>query len=206
MEDVLSVYARIYDPMRPVVCMDEKPYQLLAHARDPIPATPGRDLREDSEYVRHGTCSIFVWVEPLAGWRHVEALQRRTRLDWAGQVKAMLTVDYPDAEVVVLVMDNLNTHNIASLYEAFEPAEAFALAQRLEIHHTPKHGSWLNIAEIELSALTRQCLDRRISDLDVLNTELAAWQAATNADQRQVDWQFTTDDARIKLRHLYPGY
>ncbi len=206
MEDVLSVYARGYDPARPVVCMDEKPYQLLAHARDPILATPGRDLREDSEYVRHGTCSIFVWVEPLAGWRRVEALQRRTRLDWAGQVKQMLTVDYPDAEVVVLVMDNLNTHNIASLYEAFEPAEAFALAQRLEIHHTPKHGSWLNIAEIELSALTRQCLDRRISDLDVLNTELAAWQAATNADQRQVDWQFTTDDARIKLRHLYPGY
>ncbi len=206
MEDVLSVYARIYDPTRPVVCMDEKPYQLLAHARDPIDAAPGRDLREDSEYVRHGTCSIFVWVEPLAGWRRVDALQRRTRLDWAGQVKQMLTVDYPDAETVVLVMDNLNTHNIASLYEAFEPAEAFALAQRLEIHHTPKHGSWLNIAEIELSALTRQCLDRRISDLDVLNTELAAWQAATNADQRQVDWQFTTEDARIKLRHLYPGY
>ncbi len=204
MEDILSVYARIYDPMRPVVCMDEKPYQLLAHAREPVPAVPGRDLREDSEYVRHGTCSIFVWVEPLAGWRRVEALSRRTRLDWAGQVKAMLTVDYPDAEVVVLVMDNLNTHGVASLYEAFEPAEAFALAQRLEIHHTPKHGSWLNIAEIELSALTRQCLDRRISDLDVLNTELAAWQAATNADQRQVDWQFTTEDARIKLRHLYP--
>ena len=206
MEDVLSVYARIYDPRRPVVCMDEKPYQLLAHARDPIPAVPGRDLREDSEYVRHGTCSIFVWVEPLAGWRRVEALQRRTRLDWAGQVKAMLTVDYPEAEKVVLVMDNLNTHGVASLYEAFEPAEAFALAQRLEIHHTPKHGSWLNIAEIELSALTRQCLDRRISDLDVLNTELAAWQAATNADQRQVDWQFTTADARIKLRHLYPEH
>ena len=206
MEDVPSVYARIYDPTRPVVCMDEKPYQLLAHARDSIGAAPGRDLREDSEYVRHGTCSIFVWVEPLAGWRRVEALQRRTRLDWAGQVKQMLTVDYPDAESVVLVMDNLNTHNIASLYEAFEPAEAFALAQRLEIHHTPKHGSWLNIAEIELSALTSQCLDRRISDLSVLNTELAAWQAATNADQRQVDWQFTTEDARIKLRHLYPGH
>ena len=204
MEDVLAVYARPYDPMRPVVCMDEKPYQLLAHARDPIPAEPGRDLREDSEYVRHGTCSIFVWVEPLAGWRRAEALQRRTRLDWAGQVKQMLTVDYPDAETVVLVMDNLNTHNIGSLHEAFEPAEAFALAQRLEIHHTPKHGSWLNIAEIELSVLTRQCLDRRISDLDILNTELAAWQNATNKDQRQVDWQFTTDDARIKLRHLYP--
>ncbi len=205
MEDVLSVYARIYDPMRPVVCMDEKPYQLLEHARDPIPATAGRDLREDSEYVRHGTCSIFVWVEPLAGWRRVHALARRTRLDWAAQVKELLTVDYPDAEAVVLVMDNLNTHNIASLYEAFEPQEAFALAQRLEIHHTPKHGSWLNIAEIELSALTRQCLDRRISDLTVLNTELAAWQHATNADQRQVDWQFTTEDARTRLRHLYPN-
>jgi hypothetical protein len=206
MEDILSVYARIYDPMHPVVCMDEKPYQLLDHARDPIEARPGQDAREDSEYVRCGTCSIFVWVEPLAGWRRVDALQRRTRIDWAGQVKQLLTVDYPDAETVVLVMDNLNTHNIASLYEAFAPAEAFALAQRLEIHHTPKHGSWLNIAEIELSALTRQCLDRRISDLDVLNVELAAWQAATNTDQRQVDWQFTTDDARTRLRHLYPGY
>ncbi len=205
MEDILSVYARIYDPMRPVVCMDEKPYQLLDHAREPIPAGPGHDLREDSEYVRHGTCSIFVWVEPLAGWRRVEALERRTRLDWAAQVKQMLTVDYHDVEAVVLVMDNLNTHGIASLYEAFDPAEAFALAQRLEIHHTPKHGSWLNIAEIELSALTRQCLDRRISDLEVLNTELAAWQDATNAEQRQVDWQFTTDDARVKLRHLYPN-
>jgi len=204
MEDILSVYARVHDPARPVVCMDEKPYQLLDHARDPIPAAPGRDLRVDSEYVRCGTCSIFVWVQPLAGWRRVVALPQRTRLDWAGQVKELLTVDYPDAATVVLVMDNLNTHDIGSLYEAFEPAEAFALARRLEIHHTPKHGSWLNIAEIELSALTRQCLDRRISDLDVLNTELAAWQAATNADQRQVNWHFTTDDARIKLRHLYP--
>ncbi len=161
MEDILSVYARIYDPMRPVVCMDEKPYQLLEHARDPIPATPGHDACEDSEYLRCGTCSIFVWVEPLRGWRRVQALSRRTRLDWAAQVKHLLSVDYPDAAAVVLVMDNLNTHGIASLYEAFEPEEAFALAQRLEIHHTPKHGSWLNIAEIELSALTRQCLDRR---------------------------------------------
>ena len=207
MEDVLLVYARGYDPRRPVVCMDDKPYQLLAHARDPIPATPGpegHDQLEDSEYVRHGTCSIFVWVEPLAGWRRVHALPRRTRIDWAGQVKELLTVHYPDADVVVLVMDNLNTHGIASLYEAFKPAEAYALAQRLEIHHTPKHGSWLNIAEIELSALTRPCLDRRLEDLDVLNTELHAWQHATNTAQRQVDWQFTTDDARIKLRHLYP--
>jgi hypothetical protein len=205
MEDVLAVYARPHDPHRPVVCMDEKPYQLLAHARDPIPATLGHDLKVDHEYVRHGTCSVFVWVEPLRGWRHVDAQPRRTKIDWAHQVERLLTVDYPDAETVVLVMDNLNTHTTGSLYEAFEPAKAFALAQRLEIHHTPKHGSWLNIAEIELSALTRQCLDRRIDDLDTLNTELTAWQNATNTDQRQVQWQFTTDDARVKLRHLYPN-
>ena len=205
MEDVLAVYARPYDPARPVVCMDEKPFQLLGHVRDPLPAQPGRDACEDSEYVRCGTCSIFVWTEPLRGWRRVHALAQRTKIDWAGQVKQLLTVDYPDAETVVLVMDNLNTHTIGSLYEAFDPATAFALAQRLEIHHTPRHGSWLNIAEIELSALTRQCLDRRITDLDTLNTELAAWQHATNTDQRQVQWQFTTADARIKLRHLYPN-
>jgi len=204
LEDILAVYARPYNPCRPVVCMDEKPYQLLGHARDPIPAGPGHDLKVDSEYVRHGTCSIFVWVEPLRGWRHVDAQPQRTKIDWAHQVDRLLTVDYPDAEQVVLVMDNLNTHGIGSLYEAFEPGKAFDLTQRLEIHHTPKHGSWLNIAEIELSALTGQCLDRRIDDLHTLNAELTAWQQATNADQRQVDWQFTTDDARIKLRHLYP--
>jgi hypothetical protein len=204
MEDVLAVYARPFDPEIPVVCMDEKPYQLLDHARDPIPAAPGHDLKEDSEYIRHGTCSIFVWVEPLAGWRRVNARTQRTRIDWAHEVDHLLTCDYPNAGTVVLVMDNLNTHNIGSLYEAFDPAKAFALAQRLEIHHTPKHGSWLNIAEIELSALTRQCLDRRISDLDVLNTELTAWQHATNNHQRQVNWHFTTSDARTKLRHLYP--
>src|SRR5680860_674273 len=202
MEDVLDVYARPHDPAVPVVCMDEKPYQLLGHARAPIPATPGSDRKEDSEYVRGGTCSIFVWVEPLAGRRRVDARDRRTRIDWAHEVD---TIDYPDADRILLVMDNLNTHTMGSLYEAFEPAKAHMLARRLEIHHTPKHGSWLNIAEIELSALTRQCLDRRISDVDVLNHELAAWQAATNADQRQVDWQFTTDDARVKLRHLYPN-
>ena len=204
MEDVLAVYARRYDPCRPVVCMDEKPYQLLDHTRDPIPATAGCDRIEDHEYRRCGTCSIFVWVEPLRGWRHVDAQPRRTKIDWAHQVERLLTVDYPDADTVVLIMDNLNTHTIGSLYEAFEPAQAFALAQRLEIHHTPKHGSWLNIAEIELSVLARQCLDRRISNLAALNAELAAWQHATNAGQRQVDWHFTTDDARVKLRHLYP--
>ncbi len=204
MEDVLEVYHRPYDLQVPVVCMDEKPYQLLGHARDPIPARPGQDLKEDSEYVRHGTCSIFVWAEPLAGRRRVDARPRRTRIDWAAEIDELLTIDYPDAARVVLVMDNLNTHTLGSLYEAFEPAKARALAERLELHFTPNHGSWLNIAEIELSRLTRQCLNRRIDDLDVLNSELAAWQAATNADQRQVDWQFSTSDARIKLRHLYP--
>ena len=204
MEDVLAVYARPHDPRRPVVCMDEKPYQLLGQVRDPIPAEPGHDRKEDSEYVRNGTCSIFVWAEPLRGRRRVDAPPHQTRIDRARQVRHLLTHDYPDAETVVLVMDNLNTHGIGSLYEAFAPAQAFALAQRLEIHHTPKHGSWLNIAEIELSVLTRQCLDRRISDLDTLNAELAAWQHQTNADQRQVDWHFTTADARTKLRHLYP--
>jgi len=206
MEDVLDVYARPHDPTVPVVCMDEKPYQLLAHARDPIPAVPGRDRKEDSEYVRHGTCSIFVWVEPLAGRRRVVARRQRTRLDWAAEVDHLLTVDCPDAENVTLVMDNLNTHTIGSLYQAFEPAKARALAQRLEIHHTPKHGSWLNIAEIELSALTRQCLDRRIENLGILNTELTAWHSAVNNDQRQVNWHFTTTDARTRLRHLYPVY
>jgi hypothetical protein len=203
MEDVLEVYHRPHDPAAPVVCMDEKPYQLLGHVRDP-PAGPGHDLKQDSEYVRHGTCSIFVWVEPLAGRRRVNARQRRTRIDWAHEIDQLLSVDYPHAERIVLVMDNLNTHTLGSLYEAFEPAKARALAERLELHYTPKHGSWLNIAEIELSRLTRQCLGRRIDDLDLLNTELAAWQAATNDDQRQVDWQFTATDARIKLRHLYP--
>lgn len=208
MEDILDVYEQPCDPARSVVCMDEKPHQLLAQAREPIPAVPGQDKKEDSEYVRHGTCSIFVWIEPLAGHRRVVARQRRTRIDWAHETDRLLTVDCPDAGKVVLVMGHLNTHTLGSLYEAFEPAKAHVLAARLEIHNTPKHGSWLNIAEIELSALTRQCLDRRIADLDLdlLNRELAAWQHAANAGQRQVNWHFTTSDARTKLRHLYPEY
>lgn len=204
MEDVLGVYERPYDPAFPVVVMDEKPLQLLADARPGTPAKPGQVAREDSEYVRCGTCSIFVWAEPLRGWRRAYAEPTRTRIDWAHGVDRLLTVDYPEAEKVVLVMDNLNTHSIASLYQAFPAKKAYALAARLEIHHTPKHGSWLNIAEIELSCLTKQCLGRRIADLDLLNTELAAWTREINADERQVDWRFTTKDARIKLRHLYP--
>jgi hypothetical protein len=204
MEDVLAVYERPRDPAAPVVCMDEKPYQLLDEVREGIPVAPGRPAKQDSEYARRGTCSIFVWVEPLAGRRHIDAQPTRTRVDWAHQVKRLLTEDYPDAPRVVLVMDNLNTHTLGSLYEAFEPAEAFGLAQRLEIHHTPRHGSWLNIAEIELSCVSKQCLRRRIADIGRLNRELAAWQTAVNSDQRKVDWQFATRDARIKLRHLYP--
>jgi hypothetical protein len=204
MEDVLAVYALPRDPRRPVVVMDEKPYQLLGEVREPIPMAQGRPRREDSEYVRNGTCSIFIWAEPVAGWRRADATEHRTRVDWAHHVDTLLSVDYPDAEKVLLVMDNLNTHGIAPLYEAFPPEKAFALAQKLEIHHTPKHGSWLNIAEIELSCLTKQCLKHRVADIDTLNTKLQAWAAATNADERQVVWQFTTKDARIKLRHLYP--
>ncbi|GAC1609330.1 MAG: hypothetical protein NVS3B26_10040 [Mycobacteriales bacterium] len=180
--------------------MDEKPLQLLADARPGTPAKPGQIAREDSEHVRHGTCSIFVWAEPLRGCRRAYAEPTRTRLDWAHGVEQLLTVDYSDAAKVVLVMDNLNTHTVASLYQAFPPEKAYALASRLEIHHTPKHGSWLNIAEIELSCLTKQCLGRRIADVDVLNTELTAWTTATNADERQVNSQFTTADARVKLR------
>lgn len=205
MEDVLEVYSRPYDPERPLVCMDEKPLQLLADARKKIKLKSGKTERIDNEYIRKGTCSIFLFTEPLNGWRYAEAREHRTRIDWAEKIKWLLTEQYPAAKKLVLVMDNLNTHNIASLYQAFPPEDAFALAQRLEIHYTPKHGSWLNIAEIELSALSKQCLGkRRISNLQVLNNELSAWHVDRNKKQKGVDWQFTTTDARIKLRRLYP--
>jgi len=205
MEDVLEVYSRPYNPARPVICMDEKPYQLLGEVREAIPVKPGSVMKVDNEYKREGTCSIFIFTEPLAGWRYAKALERRTKKDWAYQVKWVLDNQYPATEKVVLVMDNLNTHVISSLYEAFPPEEAFRLAQRLEIHYTPKHGSWLDIAEVELSALAAQCLgDRRISSIETLNKELSAWEVKRNADQRGVDWHFTTDDARMKLKRLYP--
>ena len=205
MEDVLEVYARPFNPNIPVVYMDEKPYQKLDQVRDPLPMRPGSVEKVDSEYKREGTCSIFIFTEPLGGWRYAEALSHRTKIDWAKQVKRMLDEDYPDAEKVVLVMDNLNTHDKSSLYETFLPEEAFRLAQRLEIHHTPKHGSWLNIAECELSALATQCLgDRRIPDIESLNVELKAWHTQRNQTQKGVDWQFTADDARTKLKRLYP--
>ena len=205
MEDVLAVYARPYNAQIPVVCMDEKPYQLLDHKREIMPMQPGYTAKVDNEYKRNGTCSIFIFTEPLAGWRSTEAYPRRTKIDWAHRVKWLLDEEYPDAEKVVLLMDNLNTHSISSLYEAFHPEEAFRLAQRLEIHYTPKHGSWLNIAEIELSALAIQCLGgRRIPTIEILNGELSAWYNQRNLGQKGVDWQFTTETARDKLKRLYP--
>jgi hypothetical protein len=206
MEDVLEVYHRPYDPSFPVVCMDEKPYQLLGESRPSIPMKPGAPKCEDSEYVRNGTCSIFIFTEPLAGMRYAEVSERRTRIDWARNVETLLDDYYPDAKKVVLVMDNLNTHGIPSLYAAFPPAMAFRLAQRLEIHYTPKHGSWLNIAEIELSAMSKQCLSRRIDNMGTLAEQINAWKSDRNISCKSVKWQFSTADARIKLSHLYPVF
>jgi hypothetical protein len=205
MEDVLAVYTRPYDPRRPQVCLDETSRQLVAEVSPPRPAGPGRPARQDYEYERCGVCNLFLVCEPLRGWRDVMVSARRTRIDWAHCVKDLLEVHYPDAERVVLVQDNLNTHTPASLYEAFEPGAAKRLADRLELHYTPKHGSWLNMAEIELAVLAGQCLDRRLADRATLEREVAAWQAARNASARGVDWRFTTEDARIKLKHLYPA-
>ena len=204
MEDVLEVYARPYDRNFPVVCMDESSVQLIGEVHEPIPAAPGHPVLMDDEYVRNGVASIFLEVEPLGGKRKVKITERRTRIDWAHFIKEMLEERYADAEKVVLVMDNLNTHNIASLYTAFPPEEARHLADRLEIHYTPKHGSWLDIAEIELSVLKRQCLAGRIACIEKMRAEVAEWNTDRNNRQTKVDWQFRTNDARIKLKRLYP--
>ena len=204
MEDVLEVYNLPYNSDYPVVCMDESCKQMIGEVRNPIPCAPGKPVRVDDEYIRKGVAEIFMEVEPLAGKRHVEITERRTRKDWALQIKQMLDDRYPDAIKVRLVMDNLNTHNIASLYETFEPKEARRLAERLEIHYTPKHGSWLNMAEIELSVLKGQCLDLRIADMATMQAKVAAWGKKRNNNTRKIDWQFTTSDARIKLKRLYP--
>jgi len=193
-----------YDPIYPVVCMDESCKQLIGEVRKPMPCVPGNPARMDDEYVRNGVVEIFMEVEPLAGRRHVAITERRTRKDWAMQIKQMLDERYSSAVKVRLVMDNLNTHTIASLYETFEPKEARRLAERLEIHYTPKHGSWLNMAEIELSALKGQCLDRRIPDITTMQAEVAAWENDRNNSAKNIVWQFTTPDARIKLKRLYP--
>jgi hypothetical protein len=205
MEQTLDVYRRPYDPRHPVICMDEQPKQLIRETRLPQPAASHRPARVDYEYVREGVCDVWMFVEPLAGWREVRVTPHRTAVDWALQVRALLHEPrYAQAERLTLVCDNLNTHTLASLYQAFEPAEAWALARRLELAYTPKHGSWLNMAESELSSLTRQCLDRRIPEQPTVADEAEQWARERNARQIGIDWQFTTNNARIKLRHLYP--
>jgi hypothetical protein len=205
MEDVLDVYHRPYDPARPVVALDEASKQLVGEAVQPLPPEPGRPERFDYEYVRNGTANLFMLSEPLAGWRHVMVTDRRTAKDFAEVVRWLAEDVYPEAERVVLVMDNLNTHKLASLYEAFPPEQARRIAERIEVHHTPRHGSWLNVAEIELSVLARQCLDRRIGSAEELVNEVDAWQSERNDRAVGVRWRFTTADARIKLRRLYPA-
>ncbi len=204
MEDVLDVYQRPYNPECPVVCMDESNKQLSIEVRPPIPAGPGQVRCEDGEWKRNGVADIFMFVEPLKGRRFTSVTEKREAVDWAQQVKELLTVHYPKAPRICLVMDNLNTHAASSLYKAFPAEEARALAERLEIHYTPKHGSWLNVAECELSVLCRQCLDRRIPDLEAMRREVMNWTVDRNSRATKVDWQFTTKDARVKLKHLYP--
>ncbi|OUC16735.1 MAG: IS630 family transposase [Alkalinema sp. CACIAM 70d] len=204
LEDVLEVYHLPNDRNFPVICMDEQPIQLVKETRVPLPAKPGHPAAFDYEYERNGTANIFLFTEPLAGWRKAVVTEHRTSVDWAVEIQRLLTEDYADCEKVRLVCDQLNTHKIASLYQAFPPAVARSLAERLEIHFTPKHGSWLNIAENELSAMTRQCLDRRIPDRQTLERETQAWYTERNQLQKAVDWQFTTADARIRLKRLYP--
>jgi hypothetical protein len=206
MEDVLEVYRRPYDPFRPVVCMDESTKQLLEEVRPPLPCQAGVVERYDCEYRRNGVATLFLAFEPLAGWRHVEVTAQRTRQDWAHFIKGLLDGRYAQAERVILVMDNLNTHSGASLYETFAPAEALRLLKRLEIHYTPKHGSWLNMAEGEFSVSQRQCLDRRIATSEVLGQEIAAWEVQRNEQAIGANWKFTTEEARGKLRKLYPSF
>ena len=206
MEDILDLYCLPYDCQYPVVCMDEKPYQLLDEVRQPLPMRPGSVRKVDAEYVRKGTASIFVFCEPLTGWAYAHARERRTKADWAHEIRWLLEEVYPDAVKVRLVSDNLNTHVISSLYETFPASTARQLARRLEMHHTPKHGSWLDIAEIQISILARQCLCKRIPNLLLLNQELSAWACSSNASLKPINWQFSTPDARIKLKSLYPKF
>jgi hypothetical protein len=204
MEDVLDIYKQPYDSKRPVFCMDETSKQLIKETRASIPASPGESLRYDAEYERNGTCNIFLSCEPLKGKRTTKVTDQRKKTDWACFIKELVDNDYPSADKIVLVMDNLNTHAGSSLYEAFEPADAKRILDKLEIHYTPKHGSWLNMAEIELSHLSRQCLDRRIPDKETFIREISEWNKQRNAEEAIIDWQFTTSDARVKLKRLYP--
>jgi len=206
MEDVLELYHEAYDPLRPVVCFDEGTKQLIGETRTPLPMAPGEPLRYDYEYERHGTCNLFLFFEPLNGWRHVEVTDRRTMIEYAHCMRELVDVFFPDAETIRVVQDNLSTHKLAALYEAFEAAEARRILERLEFHFTPKHGSWLNMAEIELNVLGSQCLDRRIADKAFLASEVTAWEDQRNQNASTVNWQFTTANARIKLRKLYPSF
>jgi DDE superfamily endonuclease len=206
MEDVLEVYARPYDQKRPVVCVDEASKELRSTRHGTLPVSVGQPVREDYVYDRHGTANLFVSVEPLAGQRRVRVTDRHTKVDFAQELRLILEEDYPEAEKVVLVTDNLNTHGVHALYEAFEPEQASRLARRLEWHYTPEHGSWLNIAEIELSALAHQCLGGRVATRALLETKVALWEAQRNAALVRVDWQFRAEDARVKLKRLYPQY
>lgn len=205
MEDVLEVYHRPYDPECPVVCLDEASKQLVAETRVPIPAKPGHPARHDYEYQRNGTANLFMMFAPLEGWRHVEVTDRHTAVDYAQILRDLSDTHFPDARKIVLVQDNLNTHKPASLYEAFPAPEARRLVERFEWHYTPKHGSWLDLAESELSVLSGQCLDRRIPDKQTLVEEVAAWEVSRNMNHTKADWQFTTADARVKLKRLYPS-
>lgn len=206
MEDVLDVYTRAYDDQHVLVCMDETTKQQIQEVRKPEQAQPGRVRRYDAEYRRNGVSNLFMFFAPLQGWRHVEITDRRTQIDWASTVQHLVDQCFPKARRITLVMDNLNTHTPASLYAAFPPAEARRILDRLEVHYTPKHGSWLNMAEIELSALSRQCLCRRIPDQLTLRREVAAWENNRNTSKATVDWRFTTEDARIKLKRFYPSF
>jgi hypothetical protein len=206
MEDVLELYAEPYDPLRPKVNFDETSKQLIQETRQPLPAAVGQPERYDYEYQRNGVRNLFMLVEPQAGWRHVAVTEQRTKIDFAQQMKWLVDEAYPEAELIRLTLDNLNTHGAASLYEAFAPAEARRLVKKLEFHYTPKHGSWLNMAEIELSVLQRQCLDRRIADEATLSHEIAAWEKERNEQQATIDWRFSVTDAREKLKRLYPSH
>ena len=206
MEDILDIYEMPYNSAVPVVCMDEKPYQLLGEVREPLPIRPGDTQKVDSEYIRNGTCSIFAFAEPLGGIRQVSVREHRTAVDWAEEIRYLVDRSYPDRDKIILVMDNLNTHAISSLYKAFPAPEARRIAKKLEIHYTPKHGSWLDIAEIELNVMTRQCLSRRIEGIGLLRQELAAWESDRNKHTACIQWQFTTDKARTKLVSLYPKF
>lgn len=205
MEDVLDLYAEPYSPSHPVVCFDERPVQLLGEVHQPIPPQPGQPQRIDYEYHRNGTCNLFTYFQPLAGWRHVEVTDRRTKQDFAYCMKSLVDVHFPLAEIIRVVIDNLNIHTPAALYETFEAKEARRILKKLEFHYTPKHGSWLNQVEIELSVLSRQCLERRIPDRETLKQEITAWEESRNQARATVAWRFTTTDARVKLQRLYPS-